>query len=156
LGRFIGRLRNMTTEVRRQTGIDEILRQEGIQGGLAELRGIVRGDLAALHRAATMPVPLAPDAVVDQHGDAVEFDRWREYPIEGPDSYGAIPEDLAVVPEPELHAMAPEPKATPPLPEPKVTPPLPEAKATPPLPDPPSAASTEPNPPARGSGTRSG
>jgi sec-independent protein translocase protein TatB len=98
LGRFIGRLRNMTTEVRRQTGIDDILRQEGIQGGLAELRGIVRGDLSSLHRPSPAATPLAPDAVVDNYGDAVDFDRWREYPTEGPDSYGAIPEDL--VPEP--------------------------------------------------------
>src|SRR5690349_22201971 len=95
LGRFLGRLRNMTSEVRRQTGIDDILRQEGIQGGLSELRGIIRGDLAALHRAAVTGAPLAPDAVVDGYGEAVEYDRWREYPVEGPDAYGAIPEDLA-------------------------------------------------------------
>lgn len=101
LGRFIGRIRNMTTEVRRQTGIDDILRQEGIQGGLSELRGIIRGDLAALHRAAVTGAPLTPDAVVDGYGEAVEFDRWREYPVEGPDSYGAIPEDLVAAAEPE-------------------------------------------------------
>lgn len=102
LGRFLGRLRNMTTEVRRQTGIDDILRQEGIQGGLAELRGIMRGDLSAMHRAAIAATPLAPDAVVDHYGDPLEFDRFREYPTEGPDAYGAIPEDLA--PEPEANA----------------------------------------------------
>ena len=106
LGRFIGKLRNMTTEVRRQTGIDDILRQEGIQGGLAELRGIVRGDLSSAHRAAP-PVapPLASDAVVDHYGDPLEYDRWREYPTEGPDSYGAIPEDL--VPDQEPAAAKP-------------------------------------------------
>jgi sec-independent protein translocase protein TatB len=104
LGRFLGRLRNMTTEMRRQTGIDDILRQEGIQGGLAELRGIVRGDLSAIHRAGVAATPLAPDAVVDHYGDPLEYDRLREYPTEGPDSYGAIPEDL--VPEPEAPVTA--------------------------------------------------
>jgi sec-independent protein translocase protein TatB len=93
----------MTTEVRRQTGIDDILRQEGIQGGLAELRGIVRGDLSAVHRAGPpYTPPLPPDAVVDGHGDALEFDRWREYPTDGPDSYGAIPDDLAADLEPVI------------------------------------------------------
>lgn len=100
LGRFLGKLRNMTTEVRKQTGIDEILRQEGIQGGLAELRGIVRGDLSALHRPMVPTTPLAADAVVDHYGEPLEFDRLREYPTEGPDAYGAIPEDLVVEPEP--------------------------------------------------------
>jgi sec-independent protein translocase protein TatB len=100
LGRFLGKLRNMTTEVRRQTGIDDILRQEGIQGGLAELRGIVRGDLSAIHRPIIPATPLASDAVVDHYGDPLEFDRLREYPTEGPDAYGAIPEDLIVEPEP--------------------------------------------------------
>lgn len=117
-GRFLGRLRNMTSEVRKQTGIDDILRQEGIQGGLAELRGIVRGDLAALHRMANTGVgtgigtavtpPLPPDAVVDHYGDPLEYDRLREYPPEGPDAYGAIPEDLA----PELEGLAGNPPPT--------------------------------------------
>jgi sec-independent protein translocase protein TatB len=110
LGRFLGRLRNMTTDIRRQTGIDDILRQEGIQGGLAELRGIVRGDLSALHRPVVPATPLAPDAVVDHYGDPLEFDRMREYPTEGPDAYGAIPEDLVAEPEPNVVAS--------PLPEP--------------------------------------
>lgn len=139
LGRFLGRLRNMTTEVRRQTGIDDILRQEGIQGGLAELRGIVRGDLAALHRAAA--TPLAADAVVDGYGEAIEFDKWREYPVEGPDSYGAIPEDLAVAPEPpapeaptpNIAAEAPAPEA--PAPNAAAEAPTPNVAVEPPAPN---------------------
>jgi hypothetical protein len=96
----------MTSEVRRQTGIDDILRQEGIQGGLAELRGIVRGDLSAIHRPVAHATPLAADAVVDHYGDPLEFDRLREYPTEGPDAYGAIPEDL--IPEPEPNLVVPQ------------------------------------------------
>jgi sec-independent protein translocase protein TatB len=105
LGRWVAKLRNMTTEVRRQTGIDEILREEGVAGGLAELRSIVRGDIGGLHRfgpgASAIVAPSPSNGVVDAYGDAVEFDRLREQPIEGPDAYGAIPEDLiaAAVPE---------------------------------------------------------
>src|SRR5690242_21332710 len=94
----------MTTEVRRQTGIDEILREEGIAGGIAELRSIVRGDIGGLHRfgpGAAAIAPAASNAVVDAYGEAIEFDRLREQPIEGPDAYGAIPEDLIAGAAPE-------------------------------------------------------
>ena len=45
LGQSIRKLRLFTTEMRAQTGIDEILREEGIQGGLTELRSLLHGDL---------------------------------------------------------------------------------------------------------------
>ena len=95
LGQWVGRLRNMATEMRRQTGIDEILRNEGLPGGINELRSMMRGEAppaasaAALHRR-----PASPNAVVDVYGEAVEFDRFRECPVEGPDCGDAIPEDL--------------------------------------------------------------
>ena len=41
-GKWVRKLRTITHEMRRQTGIDEILREEGIQGGLNELRSIMR------------------------------------------------------------------------------------------------------------------
>jgi len=86
VGEWIGKVRRLTTEVRAQTGIDEILRAEGIDGGLNELRSILRGDFSAPPRAHARPVD-------DPYRD-VEADVWREYPIEGPDSYGALPDDL--------------------------------------------------------------
>jgi sec-independent protein translocase protein TatB len=39
LGNWIRKLRKMTIDVRAQTGIDDILRAEGLHGGLSELRG---------------------------------------------------------------------------------------------------------------------
>lgn len=96
-GRWIGKLRNITSEMRKQTGIDEILREEGIQGGLSELRSLMRpgiGNLANLAAASTPPMPAMPAAAPDPYGESTEFDRDREYPTEGPDAYGAIPEDL--------------------------------------------------------------
>jgi len=41
LGRWVAKLRHMTTEVRRQTGIDEILREEGISGGILFQRNYI-------------------------------------------------------------------------------------------------------------------
>ena len=107
LGQWMARLRRMSTEVRRQTGIDEILREEGIAGGIAELRSMMRGDLIGAHRLGPSGVavtPQAPGAVVDTYGEPIDFDRLREYPIEGPDAYGAIPEDLL----PDRPAKGPE------------------------------------------------
>jgi hypothetical protein len=93
--------------MRRSTGIDEILRAEGLAGGLVELRAMMRGDLMGAHRFDHVSVPNQTSAV-DPYGEAVEYDRFREYPVEGADSYGAIPEDLVAPPVPEP-AAAPAP-----------------------------------------------
>src|SRR6188474_263591 len=44
LGQFLRKMRNMTNDVRNQTGIDQLLRSEGLHGGLNELRGLLRGN----------------------------------------------------------------------------------------------------------------
>jgi sec-independent protein translocase protein TatB len=120
LGRWVGKFRDMTSEVRRQTGIDEILRQEGISGGIGELRSMLRGDLAAIQNLGQVgrfdARVVKPEAIVDAYGEPVLFDRLREYPTEGPDAYGAIPEDLLEpdpVPAPKIGegtTATPEPK----------------------------------------------
>lgn len=91
VGDFIRKMRRLTTEVRQQTGIDDILRQEGIQGGLTELRGMLRGDFggAPAYRPATYPARQDPYA-----NERVPIDKTREYPVEGPDAAGALPDDL--------------------------------------------------------------
>ncbi len=88
LGQWMGKLRRLTTEVRAQTGIDDILREEGIDGGLTELRGILRGDLRAAGRLAYS------ESRADPYPESVEEDLFREYPPEGADAYGALPDDL--------------------------------------------------------------
>jgi sec-independent protein translocase protein TatB len=85
IGQWMTKLRRLTTEVRAQTGIDDILRNEGIEGGLSELRGMLRGDLSAVGRG------YSP---ADDPYASVETDPTREYPPEGPDAYGALPDDL--------------------------------------------------------------
>jgi sec-independent protein translocase protein TatB len=89
VGNWIGRIRRMTTEMRRQTGLDELLRDEGLDGGLQELRGIMRGNFPSSQQGAPRRTRAA-----ELYDDHVEFDRSREYPDEGADAYGAIPEDL--------------------------------------------------------------
>jgi sec-independent protein translocase protein TatB len=89
LGEWIHKLRIFTTEMRAQTGIDEILREEGIEGGLSELRSLLRGDLRTL---ATRPSQAASET--NSPYATGEVDRDREYPTEGVDAGGALPDDL--------------------------------------------------------------
>jgi sec-independent protein translocase protein TatB len=88
-GIWMRKLRKMTTDVRKQTGIDEMLRAEGLHGGLTELRSLMRG--APAPAPAPAPVPYRPPD--DPYG-GIEFDVTREYPPEGPDALGALPDDL--------------------------------------------------------------
>jgi sec-independent protein translocase protein TatB len=119
MGQWLAKLRRLTTEVRHQSGIDEVLRAEGFDGGLNELRSIMRGGtaMAATHQA-TIRQP-QPEQFVS--------DKSREYPAEGPDAYGALPEDL-VSPAP---AALPAAAATPALPASAEPAELPPAADTP-------------------------
>ena len=124
LGEWARRLRRITTEVRAQTGIDEILRQEGIDGGLNELRGMLRGDLGSIGRDQRPPVQ-SPDP----YRDVIEIDSSREYPPEGVDACEALADDLV-----DEHALEPDPIAEGTGPDP-ITPPeagLARAKPEPP------------------------
>ena len=105
LGMWIRKLRNMTTDVRKQTGIDELLRAEGLHGGLNELRGLLRvnlnHDLSFDSPRVTTPTATHvpdPTPVSVAHAEDPYFvgenDESREYPQEGADSYGALPDDL--------------------------------------------------------------
>jgi sec-independent protein translocase protein TatB len=91
-GFSFGELRNLTSEVRSQTGIDELLRAEGLHGGLNELRGLLRGGHSNPFEA---PQPAAPvrTPIEDPYAN-LDIDVSREYPLEGADSYGALPDDL--------------------------------------------------------------
>jgi sec-independent protein translocase protein TatB len=106
LGQWARKLRMMSSEMRAQSGIDDVLRAEGIQGGLQELRGLMRGGAANFYVPptprpaytppveATPPTPPAPEPVIEDPYADVELDVSREYPLEGPDAYGALADDL--------------------------------------------------------------
>jgi sec-independent protein translocase protein TatB len=90
LGQWLAKARKLTTEVRYQSGIDDVLRSEGLEGGLNELRGLVRGGIgSSVLSHATAPQQTRPVAL-----DHFAPDKSREYPVEGSDAYGALPEDL--------------------------------------------------------------
>jgi sec-independent protein translocase protein TatB len=91
VGLWIHKVRRITTEMRAQTGIDELLRQEGFAGGIAELRGLLRGDLRPPLRRAAITESTSP---ADPYSLGPALDVSRERPVEGPDAYGALPDDL--------------------------------------------------------------
>lgn len=128
LGQYAGKLRRMASELRHQSGIDEILRSDGIGENINEIRKLARGELdkiteaasvdrgalaAATHLSDGSESPDATDGAHDGHGDPHHADpyhadpyhmpgphhdvdvtllREREYPREGADSYGALPD----------------------------------------------------------------
>lgn len=119
LGQWLAKARKVTTEVRYQSGIDDVLRSEGLEGGLNELRGLVRGGLGSSvlsHAAAQASAqPLRSNSPLDHFAP----DKSREYPVEGSDAYGALPEDLLppppAPPAPPATLAAPGPEG--PVPE---------------------------------------
>ena len=126
LGKTVSKLKRLTVDIREQTGIDEILKGEGIEKEMEQLRMIASGRI--------LDVDLASDPA-DDHPP-----RYREYPRMGVDAYDAIPEDTApYVPAETANAAPAEPEPAP------VPPPSePPAAVDPSPPKPPGAVGDEP------------
>ena len=135
-GQFAGQLRRMAYEMRTKSGIDEVLRTEGIDRDIAEIRRLARGEIGGVVSAVRSvtngarfddlghspypPQPPPSPAVAPPAPAAVPLliaarplvvDGEREYPRDGADSYGALPEDSTAYPE----ALPPSPLADDPL-----------------------------------------
>ncbi len=129
-GQFAGRMRRLAMDMREKSGIDEVLRTEGIDRDIAEIRRLARGEITGMATAlrstadavripgitgpaAARPTPTAPVAQtvaatgqpsqlapVPQPGSLPQsspvLDMQREFPPEGADAYGALP-DTALV-----------------------------------------------------------
>jgi len=115
-GQLAGRLRRLAFEMREKSGIDEVLRTEGIDRDIAEIRRLARGEIGGVMAAvratadavrangvstAAMPAPatapqLPPPAEVPVPRPAGPVDNEREYPRVGADAYGAVPDGAGV------------------------------------------------------------
>lgn len=84
LGKTVSKVRRLTTEIREQSGIDEILRAEGIEREVAEIKKLATGRIMDI-RLEDEPGVARPLLVLPA--------RSREYPTRGPDTYGALPDD---------------------------------------------------------------
>src|SRR5690242_18647875 len=125
-GQWVARLRRMSTDLRSQSGIDDLLRQEGLDQHIHELRSLSRLNVVDTLVTMGAPAPRPPsiDPGVARGGPldtpAAKFDRpklrpftWRvdeplrerEYPLAGCDAYGALPDDASIyLPPPAEHA----------------------------------------------------
>jgi hypothetical protein len=92
----------MASELRSQSGIDEALRTEGLAEDIAEIRKLARGELDAVQRAA---VDLGPSIAGPKMSEPAAYRddfyvvRDREYPRDGADAYGALPDNAIVYAE---------------------------------------------------------
>lgn len=100
VGQGLNKLRQMTADLRAQSGIDEIIEDEGLREDLASLRDISRGHVVetlvrdsgssthASRRAASL---VATGELTVPEGSPP--DREREYPEVGCDAYGALSDE---------------------------------------------------------------
>ena len=103
VGQWAAKARRMASDLRAQSGIDDVLKGEGLAQDIAEIRRLARGEIDGVVSAAridvagtsaTGPRPVTP---VDPYGPAeITIDRDREYPREGADGYAAL-SDAAIV-----------------------------------------------------------
>src|SRR6478672_10932663 len=101
LGQYAGKLRRMASDLRAQSGIDEALRTEGLADDIAEIRKLARGELDAVQRAAVSEpsTKSAARTETSSYRDNFYVVRDREYPRDGADSYGALPDNAIVYAE---------------------------------------------------------
>ena len=85
----------------------EMVASEGLDGGLSELRSLMRGGISGSMLAHSPAQHLAQQQQNRAVPDHFIPDKSREYPVEGADAYGALPEDLVPSPEPPPAPVAP-------------------------------------------------
>lgn len=142
-GQWVGRLRRMTMDLRTQSGIDDILRKEGLDEHIHQLRSLSRLNVveSLIAPVAGSPSPASPYAAgsastssqSEQRTDwnRAEPLREREYPTIGCDAAGALPDDAVTYRNPlpdrkpaepmEPRASASEPDAAPATPAEEAT-----------------------------------
>ncbi|MDI3285299.1 Sec-independent protein translocase protein TatB [Polyangium sp. 15x6] len=108
-GQWVTRIRRMSTDLRAQSGIDQLLREEGIDRSIQEIRAL--SNVNVLDGLERLAVPTAAKAATTSPAAAtvtaaaasaplpneerVEILREREYPLVGCDAYDAMPDDAA-------------------------------------------------------------
>lgn len=100
LGQWAGKIRRAAADLRAQSGIDDALRSEGLADDIAEIRKLARGELDAVQRMARIDDASRP-VTQDPYRPPDDFHvaRDREYPRDGADAYGALPDNAVVYAE---------------------------------------------------------
>lgn len=125
-GQWVTKLRRMSTDLRSQSGIDDLIRHEGLEKEIAELRSLARMNVVdTLIKPALGAFPVASagardyapyntgSGVAPALEKALEFHphaplREREYPLAGCDAYGALADDAGSYAEHDPEIIATE------------------------------------------------
>lgn len=101
LGQWSGKIRRMAGDLRAQSGIDDVLRAEGLGQDIAEIRKLARGELDAVSRDMRLDEggaggKNAGASDASGYSDPTLDDRYvaeeREHPQVGPDGFDAMPD----------------------------------------------------------------
>src|SRR6185295_11216975 len=108
-GQWVSKLRRMSSDLRSQSGIDDIIRHEGLEKEIQELRSLSRmnmvesliapGALQPIARSpapAALPAPSTAGSGAPQERDRLQPLREREYPLIGCDAAGALADDEVI------------------------------------------------------------
>ena len=111
LGQWSSKLRRMASDLRAQSGIDDVLSEGSLGSDIAEIRKLARGEIDGVMRSTRIDSIAAQNAPevgafaaaalpeVQPYADAAFIVREREWPREGADSYGALPDTALVYAE---------------------------------------------------------
>lgn len=101
-GRWITKLRRMAFDMREQSGIDDVLRNEGLEQDIRQLRALMRKgnvldalaiDVDAEIARGARQKPVRAEGTVSPQDDDMDMSD-REYPTAGVDAYGLSTEDM--------------------------------------------------------------
>lgn len=93
-GQWAGKARRFAANLRRESGIDDVLREGSLGEDIREIRALARGELDAVSRGVSLEEQRAHEREVKALEETLL--REREYPQDGVDAYGALP-DTAVL-----------------------------------------------------------
>lgn len=93
LGQYAGKARRMAADLRAQSGIDDVLRTEGLSESVQEIRKLARGEIGDIDRSIRYD---GPEAKLENIAIETRALRDRENPRDGADAFGALP-DTALV-----------------------------------------------------------
>lgn len=106
LGQYAGKLRRMAADLRAQSGIDDALRTEGLADDIAEIRKLARGEIDTVRKAVDvggMNITGGVAAALPSNSSTTYNDfhvyRDREFPRDGADAGGALPDNAIVYAE---------------------------------------------------------
>jgi sec-independent protein translocase protein TatB len=107
-GQWVTKIRRMSSDLRNQSGIDDLIRQEGLEREIHELRSLSRMNVvdSLISPALTVASAPRPAPVQAPAFKRIEPLREREYPLVGCDAGGALADDAVIYPPPPAEPAA--------------------------------------------------